>query len=76
MKDNTSYNQNMNEHKHGKAQKKNDPFAFEIVAQLILDESLHHFQIKRYKQQIDEALMNKDEEAFHKLTTEYLKLLD
>ncbi|MDN4523819.1 IDEAL domain-containing protein [Fictibacillus fluitans] len=75
MKDNTSYNKDMNDLVKYKLQKKNDPFAFNMVAQMILDESLHSFQTKRYKEQIDDALEKRDEARFMELTDEYLRFL-
>ncbi|UZJ77542.1 IDEAL domain-containing protein [Fictibacillus sp. KU28468] len=75
MKDNTSYNKDMNDLVKYKLQKKNDPFAFNMVAQMILDESLHAHQMKRYKEKIDEALEKRDEKQFMKLTDEYIKFL-
>ncbi|SDM56410.1 IDEAL domain-containing protein [Fictibacillus solisalsi] len=75
MKDNTSYNKDMNDLVKYKLQKKNEPFAFNMVAQMILDESLHAYQIKRYKEQIDEALEKRDEARFMELTDEYLRFL-
>ncbi|MGC4376768.1 IDEAL domain-containing protein [Fictibacillus sp. Mic-4] len=75
MKDNTSYNKKMNELVKQKLQKRNDPFAFSLVAQMILDESLHDFHINLYKKRIDEALEKCDRELFMKLTEEYKKFI-
>ncbi|MFC7373137.1 IDEAL domain-containing protein [Fictibacillus iocasae] len=76
MKDNTSFNhQNKNELVKYKLQKKADPFAFSLIAQMVLDESLHGYYKSYYEKRIDEALEKRDRDLFMKLTAEYKKFL-
>jgi uncharacterized protein YpiB (UPF0302 family) len=76
MKDkNASYNKNQNELVGYKLQKNKDPFAFSLIAQMVLDEALHSYYKNYYEQQIDDALDKKDKKRFLKLTEEYKAFL-
>lgn len=75
MKDkNTSFNKNQNEMVQYKQQKR-DPFAFSLIAQMVLDEALHNYYKAYYEREIDNALDQKDKDGFMKLTAEYKSFL-
>ena len=40
-----------------------------LSADLVLQESMHHFNVKLYNAKIEESLIEKDEEKFIKYTT-------
>ncbi|ANC76478.1 hypothetical protein ABE65_006555 [Fictibacillus phosphorivorans] len=75
MKDkNASFNKNQNEMVQYKQQKR-DPFAFSLIAQMVLDEALHNYYKAYYEREIDIALDTKDKERFMKLSAEYKAFL-
>lgn len=41
----------------------------DLSADLVLQESMHHYNVKLYKAKIEESLIEKDEEKFMKYTT-------
>lgn len=41
----------------------------DLSADLVLQESMHHFNVELYKAKIEESLIEKDEEKFMKYTT-------
>lgn len=41
----------------------------DLSADLVLQESMHHFNVKLYNAKIEESLIEKDEEKFIKYTT-------
>ena len=75
MKDkHASFNKNQNEMVQYKQQKR-DPFAFSLIAQMVLDEALHNYYREYYEREIDNALDTKDKERFMKLSAEYKAFL-
>jgi uncharacterized protein YpiB (UPF0302 family) len=75
MKDkNASFNKNQNEMVQYKQQKR-DPFAFSLIAQMVLDEALHNYYREYYEREIDNALDTIDKERFMKLSAEYKAFL-
>ncbi|MBH0155450.1 IDEAL domain-containing protein [Fictibacillus sp. 5RED26] len=56
-------------------QQKRDPFAFSLIAQMVLDEALHNYYKAYYEREIDIALDTKDKERFMKLSAEYKAFL-
>ncbi|MET3729165.1 uncharacterized protein YpiB (UPF0302 family) [Fictibacillus halophilus] len=75
MKDkNASFNKNQNEMVQYKQQKR-DPFAFSLIAQMVLDEALHNYYKEYYEREIDIALDTKDKERFMRLSAEYKAFL-
>ncbi|MBN3554803.1 IDEAL domain-containing protein [Fictibacillus nanhaiensis] len=56
-------------------QQKRDPFAFSLIAQMVLDEALHNYYKEYYEREIDIALDTKDKERFMRLSAEYKAFL-
>ena len=52
-----------------------NPSMLSLMAEMVLDEAIYKYRTERLYKQIDEALENKDETRFNKLTTELRQVL-